>query len=489
MGMTRTIRLTASEKAAYLEQLEGSGKGRVFQLVLDIMSLGRTGENDIVIVSDAVSRCHLFFKKTESGWTVQDNNSRNGMLVNGRKVTESPLNPGDRVQVGEFVFKFGDPSASEAVVAPQPQMKAVEVAPPRAASTPTPQTAAVKVDKKRGGKLSQEMSEVSSLADRVVPLGGAKHGQEAWLNLIRDRVLRPAKFYRDQIVYLVMGLTIGLLVISIGVRHFRRRHVPLEPTRREAALANEISKRAQAVTEVGEPVETSAAPVVTPPPKSSGKRLTRDDLNIQKRGRHLRNDKNELSVYLQEGRDYLREGDFESASIAYRFALVIEPGNREAIQGLRTVESKLGRAVMPAPSSPVTSVPSSGSVIVRRRVGKIIASDKKRQALEYLKVASSAFKRRAYQDAINHADKARSITFAGNAAFVAEARALAELALKKQKEDFEPFLNQANEKFNVGDYQGSKDLCEEMLRLDPAYVNAASCVARAEAAMRAKGGN
>ena len=49
-----------------------------------------------------------------------------------------------------------------------------------------------------------------------------------------------------------------------------------------------------------------------------------------------------------------------------------------------------------------------------------------------------------------------------------------------QKEEFEPFLIQAKEKYAEGDYNASRDLCEEMVRRDGAYEEAKECVLKAK---------
>src|SRR5206468_3968391 len=72
--------------------------------------------------------------------------------------------------------------------------------------------------------------------------------------------------------------------------------------------------------------------------------LLKKDLQIKKPG--TRNVTKDLGVYLQEGRDYLKEGDFESAALAFRFALVIDPNNRTAIEGIRAAEYR--RKELPA---------------------------------------------------------------------------------------------------------------------------------------------
>src|SRR5690242_9014970 len=65
--------------------------------------VGRSKDAQIFLDSRTISRRHAEFNCDPFGrWWVRDLGSHNGTLVNGNRVTERLLNPGDLVQVGEF---------------------------------------------------------------------------------------------------------------------------------------------------------------------------------------------------------------------------------------------------------------------------------------------------------------------------------------------------------------------------------------------------
>lgn len=70
-----------------------------------VVTVGRHAENTIKIDSDAVSRCHARFEKRVEGWWVVDNNSTNGTFVNDERVPGALLRCGDRVSLGNTIFK------------------------------------------------------------------------------------------------------------------------------------------------------------------------------------------------------------------------------------------------------------------------------------------------------------------------------------------------------------------------------------------------
>lgn len=84
------------------------------------LSLGRSIENELAYPDDpALSRKHLCFDPTESGWIVRDCNSRNGTTLNDRPLTAPhELKPGDRIQLGHLQIKV-IPQATDASP-PQP---------------------------------------------------------------------------------------------------------------------------------------------------------------------------------------------------------------------------------------------------------------------------------------------------------------------------------------------------------------------------------
>jgi len=87
--------------------ISSQNQGKVYDLYADRIRLGRNADNDIVIVSDAVSRHHATIEQTQDGnWCVLDNQSKNGISVNGVRVDRAVLAQGDLVQVGDFIFRF-----------------------------------------------------------------------------------------------------------------------------------------------------------------------------------------------------------------------------------------------------------------------------------------------------------------------------------------------------------------------------------------------
>ncbi|MBI4405085.1 MAG: FHA domain-containing protein [Deltaproteobacteria bacterium] len=111
--MARTKALEKQAVGTFLEQLMGVGKGRVFELS-ETQSIGRAEDNEIVIVSQAVSRYHAGIDRTAEGFLIRDNESKNGIMINGNQVTEGVLHSGDVIQIGDFVFRFMDNSSPQA---------------------------------------------------------------------------------------------------------------------------------------------------------------------------------------------------------------------------------------------------------------------------------------------------------------------------------------------------------------------------------------
>jgi len=101
-----------------LKQLSGPGKGREFELGAARITIGRAEGNHIVISDESISRVHAFIEQSQEGlFVVFDNQSRNGVQVNGKKIDASILHSRDSVQFGniEFVFESlsGDPQLIE----------------------------------------------------------------------------------------------------------------------------------------------------------------------------------------------------------------------------------------------------------------------------------------------------------------------------------------------------------------------------------------
>ena len=68
--------------------------------------IGRDAGNLIQLVSPEVSKRHARLQQTDSGWQLQDMNSRNGVFVNRRRVRETFLKNDDTVTIGPFSLVF-----------------------------------------------------------------------------------------------------------------------------------------------------------------------------------------------------------------------------------------------------------------------------------------------------------------------------------------------------------------------------------------------
>jgi hypothetical protein len=69
-------------------------------------SIGRTPDNDIQVDTTFISRHHAVLLSNSDHCIVEDLNSTNGVLVNGRRVGRQILHDGDMVTVGRTEFKY-----------------------------------------------------------------------------------------------------------------------------------------------------------------------------------------------------------------------------------------------------------------------------------------------------------------------------------------------------------------------------------------------
>jgi hypothetical protein len=82
------------------------GEGRRNVLSGSRVVLGRSREADIVLGDPNVSRRHAELRRDENGWQVVDLGSTNGIKVNGQRVDDAVLRPGDRITIGVTDLTF-----------------------------------------------------------------------------------------------------------------------------------------------------------------------------------------------------------------------------------------------------------------------------------------------------------------------------------------------------------------------------------------------
>jgi signal transduction histidine kinase len=93
---------------ASLFVIQGADQGKRFELKSKAMALGRENSNPIRLHDTEISRKHAEVRQVEEGFRVVDLGSANGTFVNGLQVDQSPLRPGDRLQLGQTVMLFHD---------------------------------------------------------------------------------------------------------------------------------------------------------------------------------------------------------------------------------------------------------------------------------------------------------------------------------------------------------------------------------------------
>ena len=89
---------------------DGPGSGTAYELLDDRVTIGRDPSNTIQIPSEAVSRNHAVVSRATDDesefWTVRDLNSKNGVLLNRKRIAEARLASGDELALGECVLRF-----------------------------------------------------------------------------------------------------------------------------------------------------------------------------------------------------------------------------------------------------------------------------------------------------------------------------------------------------------------------------------------------
>lgn len=70
------------------------------------MTAGRSTDCDVTIDDSTVSREHAAFVRRGALWWVVDLGSTNGTRVNGSRAAEHPIEPGDRVQLGDAIVEL-----------------------------------------------------------------------------------------------------------------------------------------------------------------------------------------------------------------------------------------------------------------------------------------------------------------------------------------------------------------------------------------------
>src|SRR2546423_8247916 len=101
---------------AVLVMFRADGERRSFSMARDMTVIGRREDCDLRIPLGEVSRKHCRILRDGDSLKLEDLGSSNGTFLNGQRVQEALLSPGDTIQVGPVVFVLqidGQPSDDE----------------------------------------------------------------------------------------------------------------------------------------------------------------------------------------------------------------------------------------------------------------------------------------------------------------------------------------------------------------------------------------
>jgi two-component system, NtrC family, response regulator AtoC len=105
-GNAHVLRRQRDRQRHALEQFEGEGAPRVVVLEGEELVIGRASDAQIRLSSKRASRQHAFLRKHGTDCMLFDNDSHNGVFLNGVKVYSAILRDGDVIQLADSGFIY-----------------------------------------------------------------------------------------------------------------------------------------------------------------------------------------------------------------------------------------------------------------------------------------------------------------------------------------------------------------------------------------------
>jgi pSer/pThr/pTyr-binding forkhead associated (FHA) protein len=107
--------------------------GMIHELTDDVVTIGRSNDNTIVIYDPSVSARHTQLSRSGDTYRLKDLGSTNGTRVNGVPATDVLLRFDDRIRFGGVEARFeADSGGSQ----PLPQLQQIEIKPAESSAVP-----------------------------------------------------------------------------------------------------------------------------------------------------------------------------------------------------------------------------------------------------------------------------------------------------------------------------------------------------------------
>ena len=183
---------------------ESSGVARELALDKERVSIGRHADNDICLNDKAVSGHHAVIITILSDSFLEDLDSTNGTLVNGKQIAKHPLSNGDTVTIGRNSLRYeaeqqaGEDFEKTMILRPSQVAAAMNTPPPGAAASDKPLMGRLRVEGGSNdgreleltkalttiGKPGVQVAAITKRTDGfyIVHVGGASGGKRPLVN-------------------------------------------------------------------------------------------------------------------------------------------------------------------------------------------------------------------------------------------------------------------------------------------------------------------
>src|SRR3990167_145026 len=110
-GKTELLKMDETPEVVSLRKcqltvIEGPMRGNKITLNKNRMAIGKRETNDLPLTDKTVSRNHLEIEYSSDSFLLRDLGSTNGTYLNGSKVKEAYLAPGDTIKIGNTMLEF-----------------------------------------------------------------------------------------------------------------------------------------------------------------------------------------------------------------------------------------------------------------------------------------------------------------------------------------------------------------------------------------------
>ena len=187
---------------AKLVLLSAGMTGRTHELKVDKTTIGRVEDNTFPIAEASVSSHHCEILLRGEEVVVKDLNSTNGTFINGEKVTETVLKPGQILRLGQIEMRLETDSAPSPAGAAAP------------ASAPAPAAPS--------GSGSKKPLDQTMVMQRGVKLGELEQGRSGGFDTAgkgfakKDNKVNKFFLIGGVVLGVVILVLLAYLVISIG---------------------------------------------------------------------------------------------------------------------------------------------------------------------------------------------------------------------------------------------------------------------------------